>query len=398
MGGFGIEITTLTPRCQRNSGIETKHMLCAKIRFTISISLLVALSVTAANSQVTPTQTPTPDETVRVETEEIKINILAYDGNKKFVEDVSAEDLVVTENNILHQVTSLRRMPANIVIIMDTGGELRLVKNIEQTRRTAASLVSSLRPTNSIAIVQYADTAEVVSELTTDRAATLAAISRTKFGLGSEFLAAVRLAVEMLTRKGVENRHIVLITDGTDSTSAGAAREKSLRQLLETDINVHVVSYTRLERSALEPNTKKVSTSPKPITDDPTAMPREVAELLPNGARDFKTGANVGPSITLDRTKTDTWKRRKADLVTAESQLVALTENTNGTIVIPAAPEEMLEKSAAISRSIDGSYVVTYMPKIPLGEKRIDRYITVTSKRPDLVVQAKRRLVVKNPE
>ncbi len=347
----------------------------------------------AAGAQVTPT--PTPEEPERVETEEIKINILAYDTNRKFVADVRVEDVVITENNILHQAASLRRIPANVVIIMDTGGALRQLKTIDTTRKTASALVSALRPQDSVAIVQYSDEAEVVSALTTDRAATTTAINNTNFGLGSEFLAAVRLASGLLTQEGVENRHLVLITDGTDTTSKGAARERSLRQLLETDINVHVISYTRIESIAAEPLTKKVSTKPEPATAEPIAMPREVAEQLPLGTRDFKTSPKIGPTISLDRTKTSTWKQRKSDLESAERQLTALAENANGIALIPQTLEEMIEKAGLIAGTIDDSYVLTYMPKVSLREKKVDRNIVVTSKRPELIIQGKRRLVVR---
>ena len=365
----------------------------SNIRYIVLIITIALSLVSAAGAQVTPT--PTPEEPVRVETEEIKINVLAYDSNRKFVDDVRVEDVVITENNILHQAASLRRIPANIVIIMDTGGALRQLKTIYQTRKTAAALVSALRPQDSVAIVQYSDEAEVVSALTKDRAATMDAINRTSFGLGSEFLAALRLGSGLLTQKGVENRHLVLITDGTDTTSTGAARERSLRQLLETDINVHVISYTRIETLAVEPLTKKVSTKPEPATAEPIAMPREIAEQLPLGTRDFKTSPKVGPTINLDRTKTSTWKQRKTDLELAERQLTALAENANGIALIPQSLEEMTEKAALVAGIIDDSYVLTYMPKVSLSEKRVDRNIVVTSKRPDLIIQGRRRVVAR---
>lgn len=370
-------------------------MLHLNIRFTLFTIMIVLTSAFAAGAQVTPNPTPPPDEPVRVDTEEIKVNMFAYDANRKVVENVRVEDVVITENKIIHQATSLRRIPANVVIIMDTGGALRQVKTIDKTRKTATALVAALRPQDSVAIVQYSDEAEVVSALTTDRAATAAAISRTNFGLGSEFLAAVRLATGLLNQNGIENRHLVLITDGTDTTSKGAARERSLRQLLETDINVHVISYTRLETLAVEPFTKKVSNKPEPTTADPIAMPREVAEQLPLGTRDFKTSPKIGPTINLDRRKTSTWKQRKADLQLAEGQLIALAENANGIALIPQTIEEMTEKAALVAGIIDDSYVLTYMPKVSLSENRIDRNIVVTSKKPELIIQGRRRVVPK---
>jgi len=46
---------------------------------------------------------------------------------------------------------------------------------------------------------------------------------------------------------------------------------------------------------------------------------------------------------------------------------------------------------------IDSSYVVTYTPKIPVDETGTERNILVTSKRPGLVVEARRKLIVGNP-
>jgi hypothetical protein len=45
---------------------------------------------------------------------------------------------------------------------------------------------------------------------------------------------------------------------------------------------------------------------------------------------------------------------------------------------------------------IDSSYVVTYMPKISVAETRgiAERNIEVTSKRPGLIVQARRKLLI----
>src|SRR3982751_1532616 len=94
------------------------------------ISFAILLSLTAAGAaqsrrvpQASPTPPPEDDE--RVVTEEVKLNVVAFDDNGEFVSNVKESDLVVTENNILHQPTSVRRIPANVLIMMDTGGEMR---------------------------------------------------------------------------------------------------------------------------------------------------------------------------------------------------------------------------------------------------------------------------------
>jgi len=371
-------------------------MLLPSLKFLLLISLLILSLCALSNAQSRrvppPTPTPTPerdDDPVRVITEEIKLNVLAFDEEGKFVTDVRESDLVITENDILHQPSSVRRIPANILIVMDTGGEMRQIKTLDQTRKTAKAVVTSLQPEDSIAILQYGDRAQIVAEWTNDKTQILNAINKTKFGRRSVFVEALGLATDFLLKNPVENKHLVLITDGTDSLANSSEKTAVMQKLLSTDINVHVISYTRMEATDIEPRTKMTSKTPPP-----KAMPDEVAAQLPNGVRDIAQAPKIGPTINLDRKLLKTLKSRKADLESSEKSLSNLAENTNGEFILPESLDEMVEKSALVAKMIDSSYVVTYTPKIPLNENSAERNIIVTSKRPNLVVQARRKLIV----
>ena len=125
-------------------------------------------------------------------------------------------------------------------------------------------------------------------------------------------------------------------------------------------------------------------------------MPDEVAAQLPNGVRDNAQAPKIGPTINLDRSLLIKLKARKSDLEASENALTELAQNTNGEIILADSLEEMVEKTALVAKMIDSSYVLTYTPKIPLGEQGqpSTRNIEVTSKRPNLIVQAKRKLIV----
>jgi len=349
--------------------------------------LISAVCANAQSGRVQPTPTPTPsDETLRVVTEEIKLNVLAFDQNGIFASDVTANDLVITENNILHQPASVRRLAANVLIVMDTGGEMRSVKSLDQTRRVARGVVEALRPGDLVSILQYSDKAQIVAEWTDDKAQMLAAIRRTNFGRRSAFVDALSLATDFLLKNPLENKHLVLITDGTDSLGRSSAKFDAFQRLLATNISVHVLSYTGMEAADIEPRTKRTSNiPPKP------ALPPEVQEQIP-----INKGVKVGPTINMDRTLLRRMKARKLDLETSQEQLEKLAENTNGEFILPGTIDEMIEKSALVARMIDSSYVVTYTPKIPVVETRgiAERNIEVTSRRPGLVVQARRKLLI----
>lgn len=365
-----------------------------KLKLSLSASLFFALfllsnSAFAQSGRVQPT--PTPEEPIKVETEEIKLNVLAFDSQGRFFKDVTGNDLVITENDILHQPTSVRRIPANVMIVLDTGGEMRYVKSLDRTRQIAKALIAALRPEDNVAIVQYSDKAEIVDDFTNDRARTLDAVmKRTKFGRGSAMIEAVTVATDILLKLPVDNRHLVLITDGTDGRDRSSARFDAFQKLTATDISVHVFSYTSLESADIEPRTKGISNSPPP-----KAMPDEVAQQLPNGVKDVAT-APKSKTITVDRTFIRNMKARKASLDVAEIELRKLADNTNGEFILPTSVDEMIDKAPTVARMIDSAYVVTYMPKVPVTATRglAERKIEVTSKRPGLDVQARRRLLV----
>ena len=371
-------------------------MLFKRLNFFCLLSALVFSFSAFSNAQsgrVQPTPTPEKDDDpVRVLTQEVKVNVIAFDEDGKFVTDVKEVDLVITENDILHQASSVRRIPANVLIVMDTGGEMRQIKSLEQTRKVARGIAAALRPEDSIAVMQYSDKAEIIAEWTDDREQIMAAIGKkSKFGRRSAFTEAINLAADFLSKNTLENKHLVLITDGTDSFANRTAKSDALRKLLSTDINVHVISYTRLESTDITPRTKMISNTPPP-----KAMPDEVAAQLPNGVSDNAQAPKIGPTINLDRTLLKRLKARKADLEASENALAELAENTNGEIVLADSLEEMVEKTTFVAKMIDSSYVLTYTPKIPLGEQGQPntRNIEVTSKRPNLIVQAKRKLIV----
>lgn len=359
--------------------------------FILALTCGLGLPCFAQSGRVAPTPTPTPnDDTVRVVTEEIKLNVLAFDENGDFFRDVTEKDLVITENNVLHVPESVRRLAANVLIVMDTGGDLRSVKSLDQTRKVARGLVEALRPGDSVSILQYSDKAEIVSEWTSDKSRMLAAIKRVNFGRKSVFVDALKLATDFLLKDPLENKHLVLITDGTDSGGRSSAKFDAFQRLLTTNISVHVLSYTQMEAADIEPRTKRTSNTPLP-----KAMPDEIAATLPNGVRN-PSAVKIGPTINLDRTMLKRLRARKADLETSQEQLEKLSENTNGEFILPGSLDEMVEKSALVARMIDSSYVVTYTPKLPvIGTRGIgERKIEVTSKRHGLIVQARRKLVI----
>ena len=355
-----------------------------------AITLAILFFAAALNAQK-PTPTPAnDDDSERVFSEEIKLNVSAYNLEGKFVADVKKEDLVISEDGRLNQASSLRRIPANVLVVLDTGGEMREVKRLKDTVAAARNVIEALQPDDSVAILDYNDKVEIVAEWTNKDEAIKLLETKANFGRRSVFTDALAEATNFLLKTPRDNRHLVLITDGTNTFEDAAERTAATQKLLATDINVHVISYTQMERTAIEPRTKGISQTPPK-----QAMPDEIKATLPNGARDVALTPK-SKTISVDRKMLKVLKDRKNALIEGEKYLAQLSKDTNGYLLLPASNDEMLEKSANIAGVIDSSYVLTYVPKRALSEspKGEIRNIEVTSRRPNLRVQANRKLVV----
>ncbi|HSK73878.1 MAG TPA: VWA domain-containing protein, partial [Pyrinomonadaceae bacterium] len=252
--------------------------------------------------------------------------------------------------------------------------------------------INALHPEDSVAVLHYHDKAEIIAEWTNDKSLLLDVLNKKlNFGKRSVFIDALQLATQFLQKSPLDNRHLVLITDGTDSLNKKNERDAAMNRLLATSISVHVISYTQLERVQIEPKTKGTSKSPPP-----KAMPDEVAATLPNGARDLATAPKIGPTIITDRGFLRKMRERKDALIESEKYLYNLAESTSGEFILPETGEEMLDKTSQVAQLIDSHYVVTYTPKRPLSEasKGEIRNIVVSSKRQGLQVMARRKLVI----
>ncbi len=358
------------------------------------ISLFLAvLFVFAVFSAAAQTPMPTPDDTEKVFTEEIKLNVLAFDESGKFASGVVKEDLVILEDGRIHQATSVRRIPANVLIVLDVGNEIAFGKNKKMTSAAAIALVNSLQAEDSVAVMQYGDKVEFISEWTTDKKSLVPLLDEKKLGQGvrSVFNQALDTALKFFQKSPLDNRHLILITDGVDSFNDQKLRDAAMKNLLASDINVHVISYTTMAQTSINVNNSIL----KGGEANPKRVPNEVLIIMPQQQQQILTIPRIG-SINTDREMIKKRKAQTESLKKSEQFLTKIAEDTNGEIFLPQSKDELLEKMSQVAKIVDASYVVTYVPKRALSDVTADeeRNIEVTAKRAGLQVQAKRKLFV----
>ncbi len=357
--------------------------------FVVFFVLSVFASAQSGRTTPRPTPAPSDDSPEKVFTEEIKLNISAFDETGKFFSGAKKEDLVINEDGVLHQASSLRRIPATVLIVLDTGGEDRQAKDFKTTRETAKALINGLKADDTVALLEYNDNAKILAEWTNDKTQLLTALDK-NLGLGkrSRFIEALNLAVNFFDKSNLENRHLVLITDGLDSTSDDNERIKAIKNLLATDINVHILSYTKMEQTIVQQRVKTVQ-----------GGGTQKKELPPGADIPVQGQTKTYPvmTINLDRAMIRKIRERGENLANSEKALTKLSEDTNGLFLLPETRAEMIEKTDFLAKNIDSNYVVTYTPKRALSDVRVteERNIEITSRRSGLEVLAKRKLIVR---
>jgi VWFA-related protein len=325
----------------------------------------------------------------------VRLPIVAVDQYGHYDPTVVPDDILVLEDGVAQQVRSVRHIPANVVLVLDTGGELSglggLSKKTSLTRDVAAALVNQLSANTWIATMQFNNKVELLQPWTQDRQTILKAL-KTKLSSGkrARFADAIVAAAEQLKDRPEGSRHVVFITDGVETAGGKTDKLQALKRLAATRATVHIISYTEFVLQKDKKNnppfeTGQLPTNHDPISSNDTTMP-------PGQTR----SPTYGVTFRFDPAMRRQRKAYEADIKKSEQALTALADETGGRIYLPTASDEMIAQAREAAREIGSEYVVTYRPKRPLSSASKGEYrrIDVASRRVGLTLRSRRGYVV----
>jgi len=349
----------------------------------------------APSPSPTPANQETNEERVRVFTEEVRLPIVALDSYGHYDPTLEPDDVLVLEDGIAQQIRSVRHIPANVLFILDTGGELSglggLSKSTGLTRQVALNLVGKLQEGSWVAVVQSNNSVEILQPWTRDKQAVLKTLkTKVSSGKRSRFSEALALASQQLKDRPEGSRHVVIITDGVDSPGGKIDRAEAVRKLIAARATVHIISYTELVRQKSDNKTTSVSAGQRPTTSGPIA---QTDPTLPPGTT---RSPSFGVSIRFDPAMRRQRKAYEADVKKSQEVLTSVAEETGGKILLPISSEEMIAQAGEVAGAIGAEYVVTYRPKRPLAAASRGEYrrVEVSSRRVGLSLHSRRGYVV----
>jgi VWFA-related protein len=362
-----------------------------------AVLLVLSFSSPSPAQSVRPSPAPTPtvepklEDQVKVFTEEVRLPVNATDTYGHYDPTLEVDDLLVLEDGVPQQIKSVRHIPANVLLILDTGGDSNglggLSKKTSITRDVALRVISRLREGDRIAVLQSSSQAELLQPWTTDLDK-LAHVLKCKLFAAkrSRILETIVQAAQLLSEQPEGTRHVILITDGVESPGGKVSVDEAIKQLVGSRATVHIISYTDFVRQTYD---TQPSNMPSGCLDSKVANNSTMAPVVTRSSS-FGGGFRFDPAMKRVR------KAYEADTRKSEKWLKDLAAETGARISLPISTQEMIAKGDEVARDIGAEYVVTYRPTRPLADAQPGEYrkVEVGSRRVGLYLRSRRGYVV----
>ena len=297
------------------------------ISFVFALLVLGSASARAQDPAATPSPTPRPgatprleDQEITIDTELVNISVRVVDRNNRPINNLPQSEFKIYEDGVLQEIGffSKSEVPTNYSLVVDNSGSLR--QQIEQIIEAGKYLVGANRPDDETAIIRFvsSDKIEVLQDFSKNKTDLNDALDNMYIEGGqTAIIDAVYLSVERLNQSNTAQkdldrtrRAIVLVTDGEDRSSYYS--EAQLLELLkESDVQIFVVGFVK----ALSDDKGFISKSPQgkakaflerlaSATGGKSYFPASAAEMGPIAkdiAAELRTQYSIGYIPSNDR-------------------------------------------------------------------------------------------------
>jgi hypothetical protein len=173
--------------------------------------------------------------------------------------------------------------PVSIVLALDASGSM--TRSAQAVQDAASTFIRSLRPGDSLGVMLFADRAELVSELTTNRDIAGDSVKRYKAGGGTALYDAVGSALDVLSP--IDGRRVVVVVsngrdENAESTGPGSTRtwEAVISQARAVDATVYAIGLgSRVDRARLE-QLAALTGGEAYLTSDVTELERQYRRIV----------------------------------------------------------------------------------------------------------------------
>jgi Ca-activated chloride channel homolog len=207
---------------------------------------------TPAAAPASPDETVEDEEVLRVEAEEVRLNVRVVNNQNRPVNNLTEADFKIYEDNVLQPITYLAKTEVPIVnaLVIDNSRSLRL--QLKKIIEAGKIIVGQNRPADQSAVVRFVsrDKIEVVEDFTPDKNRLTSALDNLFVEGGqTAIIDAVYRAANKIEqyqnsekREDVKLRSLILVSDGEDRGSQRGEHE--LFELLRnSNVQIYVIGF-----------------------------------------------------------------------------------------------------------------------------------------------------------
>lgn len=302
------------------------------------------------------------DDVVRVDTSLVMVPVIVTDRKGNYVVDLAREDFHIHQDGIEQEINyfspaslSPADKPFTIALLLDVSDSTQV--KLQRIQDAAIAFVDQLQPDDSVIVVSFDQSVEVLAEMTRDRLVLHDAIHRAKMDKGGTSL---YNAIDMTIHQRLNNisgrRAIVLLTDGVDTTSVGATSLSSMRAAEAAGISVYSLQYDTVR--------------------DEKSMVNSVARRSYPG----------GPTVFSTPVQND--KSRKRAFEEATVYLRTIADITGGRFYSADGVADLARAFARVAEELRQQYVLAYYPSV-VTQRGEHRRLKVSVNRPGLKIRAR---------
>ena len=182
------------------------------------------------------------DYRLRVNVRLVLVEAFVRDNRGSMITDLKAEDFRVFEDGREQQIRHFSRdeLPLAVALVVDRSGSV--IPYMDEIRRAAYDTLTQLKPTDRVVLFTFAEDAERLTDLTTDKRRVAERIARIRAGGGTNILDALHVANQYLTLAAPKDRRaIILISDNEGTVRGVASQDRVIRQALESETVIYSV-------------------------------------------------------------------------------------------------------------------------------------------------------------
>ncbi len=193
-----------------------------------------------------PTDTSTPstsDEVLKIETNLITIPVSVFDRNGLYIPNLRQSEFKIFEDGKEQEIAYFGKSdkPFTVALLLDTSPSTAY--KIQEIRRAAIAFVDQLEPRDSVIVIEFNHSVNVLTQATNDRQVIYKAINKANFGDGTSLYNAVDEALRKQLGRIEGRKAIVLFTDGVDTTSRKNTYDGTVNEAEEADTLIFPIYF-----------------------------------------------------------------------------------------------------------------------------------------------------------